>query len=155
MSFNISSKTASWRGIQFFYRSSTETGGFKTAEHLYPGSNNFKIEQLGKTPRRFNIECQVTKDTRDAFDVALGTAGSGVLVHPMYGVFICKMTQYTKDDNINELGLYTYQIEWVQEFGLIAPSPSTLSASVISKLRASGVENATTMIKEKLKGLGF
>ena len=44
-------KQASWRGIPFYYRGSTEQRGFKTVQHLYPGSNNFKIEQMGKMPK--------------------------------------------------------------------------------------------------------
>lgn len=155
MSFSLDTKTASWRGVQFYYRSSSETGGFKTAEHLYPGSDNFKIEQLGKTPRRFSIECQVSKDNRDIFDVALNQQGNGILVHPMYGVFSCKVETYSKSDSITELGLYTYTVDWVQELGFITPSPGTLTASVVSKLRATGVTKATAMIKSKLKGLGF
>lgn len=147
-------KRGTYRGISFFYRSASETGGFKTAEHLYPGSDNFVVEQLGKVPRRFQIEAQVEFSNRDRFDNALNTAGSGILSHPMYGNFIVKVIEYTKTDSINNLGLYDYSVQYVVEQGLIIPTIESVSLSAINNLRAQGVEKVKNFIKTKLDYLG-
>lgn len=148
-------KTASYRGIPFFYQSSTESGGFKVAEHLYPGSDNFKIEQLGQVPTRFNIECRIKFEDRDRFDNALNTQGSGILSHPMFGNFIVKVTEYTKSDTKNDLGLYDYSVQFVKEIGLIIPSIEGIALSVINSLRSTLVEKTSIYIKNALGVLGL
>lgn len=137
---------ASYRGIEFFYKSSSETGGFKVAEHLYPGSDNFKVEQLGKVPRRFDIEARVKFENRDSFDNALDTSGSGLLSHPMYGNIIVKVTQYTKTDTIDDLGLYNYSIQFVFEFGLILPTLEGIGLSMINQAKAAVLDNVVSYV---------
>ena len=128
-------KTASYRGIEFFYQSSTESGGFKFAEHIYPDSDNIIIEQLGKVPRRFSFECRVLFENRDAFDNALNTEGTGTLSHPMYGNFPVKVTSVSKRDSIDDLGLYDYSIEFVIEEGSINPVDAGVTTTVINSAK--------------------
>jgi len=148
MTVNDELNKASYRGIEFFYKSSTEAGGFKTAEHLYPGSDNFIVEQLGKVPRRFDIEARVKFDNRDAFDIALNTPGDGLLSHPMFGFFTVKVTQYTKSDAINDLGLYDYSIQFIVQIGLIVPTLAGITTAVISQLRAEVFTNITNFVND-------
>jgi len=148
-------KKATYRGIPFLYQSTNESGGFKTVEHLYPGSDNFQIEQLGKTPRKFNIEAKIDFNNRDAFDTVLNTPGSGLLSHPMYGNFIVKVTQYTKNDSKDQLGFYDYTVEFVVEIGLIIPRLSTIALSQISRLRSAMFTSSSSLLKKNLKRLGF
>jgi prophage DNA circulation protein len=148
-------KQASWRGISFYYRGSTEQRGFKTVQHLYPGSNNFKIEQMGKMPKQFTISAQIDDDNRDVLDAALNASGSGILSHPKYGNFTAKVTTYTKSDSIDKYGLYDYSITFIIEFGLFLPSLSTLTTSAISSLRAAGIGKVKSFGKSKLKRFGF
>ncbi len=150
MAVNNQLNTASYRGIEFFYKSSSETGGFKTAEHLYPGSDNFVVEQLGKVPRRFDITARVRFENRDAFDIALNTSGPGLLSHPMFGNFIVKVTQYTKSDTIDDLGLYDYTIQFIVEIGLIVPTVQSITNSVISRGRAAVFTNISNFVNENI-----
>lgn len=139
-------KSASYRGIPFFYKSSSETGGFKTAEHLYPASDNFKIEQLGKVPKRYDIEARVKFDNRDSFDNALDTQGSGLLSHPMYGNIIVKITQYRKSDSIDDLRLYNYTIQFIKEIGLIIPTLEGIGLSIINNAKSLVLTNAVSFV---------
>ena len=148
-------KSASYRGIPFFYKGSSETSGFKFAEHLYPGSDNFNIEQLGLRPRRFNIDCRVPFDVRDAIDNALNTAGVGILSHPMFGNFSVKVTEYTKTDSVDDLGLYTYSVQFSVEVGLIVPTIEDITSSVVNTLRSTLVTATTNFTKNALSGFGF
>jgi prophage DNA circulation protein len=148
-------KQASWRGAPFYYRGSTEQRGFKTVQHLYPGSNNFKIEQMGKMPKQFTISAQIDDDNRDVLDAALNASGSGILSHPKYGNFTAKVTTYTKSDSIDKYGLYDYSITFVIEFGLFSPSLSTLTTSGISALRSFGVTKISSYAKSSLGRFGF
>lgn len=148
-------KKASWRGVPFYYRGSTEQRGFKTVQHLYPGSNNFKVEQMGKMPKQFVISAQIDDGNRDVLDAALNASGSGILSHPKYGNFTAKVTTYTKSDSIDKYGLYDYSITFVIEFGLFLPSLSALTTSGISALRASGVNKISAYGKSVLGRFGF
>lgn len=148
-------KVASYRGIPFFYDGSTETGGFKVAEHLYPGSNNFIVEQLGRNPQKFDIQCKVKTENKQNFDVALNTPGNGTLNHPMLGTFLVKVTSYNKSDAIDALGYYNYQVQFVVEIGLIVPTVEQLSIAVISQLRANLLDKASAGLKTSLKRLGL
>ena len=141
--------------MPFYYRGSTEDRGFKTVQHLYPGSNNFKIEQMGRMPKQFAISAQIEDERRDVLDAALNASGSGILAHPKYGNFTAKVTEYSKVDSIDRHGLYNYSIKFVIEFGLFLPSLSTLTTAGISALRADGVGKLSAFGKAKLAKFGF
>lgn len=91
--------TASFRGINFFYQSTSEDYGFKHAEHVYPGSPNFQLEQLGLNRRLLKIEAIVRLQDRQAFDIALTNESAGLLVHPIYGTIEVKVGTFTKTDS--------------------------------------------------------
>ena len=101
------------------------------------------------------MDCQVVKSTRDAFDIALNTSGIGILTHPMYGNFSVKVTEYTKNDNINKLGLYEYNVNFVVELGLIIPTLANISTSVISDLRSQVTGAVTNFVKTGLSRIGI
>lgn len=144
-------KEASFRGVKFFYKSSYESEGFKVAEHIYPGSDNFKIQQLGHVPRRFSIDAIVRFDDRDSFDSALRTGGTGILSHPMYGIFLAKIGgTYTKSDTVDSLGLYAYTIPFVVEVGLIEPTISGISLSLINIARSGVITNVSNFVKSQI-----
>jgi len=145
----------SYRSIPFFYQNTRESGGFKTAQHLYPGSNNFILEQLGNVPREFNVECRVQFENRDSFDNALNTAGVGILTHPMYGNFLVKVKEYEKNDSISELGFYSYSVIWVVEIGLVIPTVQGIGLSIINNTRAQVLSRASVFLKNVLTGVGF
>ena len=148
---NSKLKPGSYRGVTFFYRSTAEEFGFKTAVHEYPGSDNFNVEQLGKKGRIFNIEAKVDFESRDSFDIALNTSGSGLLSHPLYGSFVVKVGQYSKNDSVDSLGFYSYSIKFFVEIGLIVPTLESISQSIISNGRSFVLENVVSLINDQVK----
>lgn len=142
---------AAYNGIQFFYRSSSEARGFKYAEHTYPGSDNFTIEQLGKVPRRFSIQAQVLFEDRDVFNAALDSGGTGLLTHPNYGNLAGKITTYNPTDNINDLGLYEYQLEFVVEVGFIIPSVEVVATTVVTKKLSDVLEKGVEFVNNNVR----
>jgi prophage DNA circulation protein len=148
-------KIGSWRGVKFYYRGTTENRGFKNSLKLFPGSDNFVVEQLGRQPRKFTIDMQVENEDRDAFDSALNTTGSGLLVHPMYGTFTAKLVDYTKTDTIQTFGLYNYVANFYIEIGLIVPTEETLTTIGISAVRSEAVSTASSFLKSKFSSFGF
>lgn len=151
---NSQLKRATYRGIPFFYRETSEEWGFKTAKHEYPGSDNVIIEQLGKKARIFNITARVEFESREAFDNALNTSGSGILSHPMYGLFIVKVGEYTKSDTVTDLGFYTYSIQFFVEIGLIIPTIEGIAVSVVSNARSLVLNNVVPFVNQRVKA-GF
>jgi prophage DNA circulation protein len=155
MALSDSFKGGSWRGVEFFYKSTAETRGFKNSVQMFAGSDNFRVEQMGRMPRQFVISMQVKDENRDSFDTALNTSGSGILLHPKYGNFTAKVTQYSKSDTTDNYGLYDYTVTFVIEFGLIVPTLSVLTTAGVSALRSQAVTSASSFAKDKLKGFGF
>ena len=142
---------ATYNGIQFFYRSSSEARGFKYAEHLYPGSDNFTIEQLGKVPRKFTIQAQVQFSERDVLNAALDAGGTGLLSHPMYGNLAVKVTTYNPTDNINDLGLYEYSLEFVVEFGFIIPTVEKIATTIVSRKLGDVLDKGVEFVNKNVR----
>jgi prophage DNA circulation protein len=102
------------------------------------------------------MNCQVTLENHKSFDIALGTLGAGILVHPIEGTFSVKVKgEYTKTNSVNNIGLYNYTVTFLVELGLIIPTLAELSTSVISDLRSQVVTNVTNYIKGSLTGIGI
>ena len=142
---------SSWKGVPFFSRSSSETGGFKTAKHVYPGSDNVIVEQLGKVPRDFTIPAEVRFQDGDAFDTALNTPGSGILVHQDYGNITAKLTEYTKEHAIESIGLYRYSLNFTVEVGVINPTATTVSTSDVNQVRIDTFDNTSVYMEKGLE----
>ena len=82
-------QTGSFRGAGFKWRQSDAVVGRKTARHDYPLRDEAYIEDLGKRPREFTLDCFVIgvdyTDQRDALIDALEKEGPGTLIHPTMG----------------------------------------------------------------------
>lgn len=80
---------ASYNGKRFFVRVGEFTGGRRTVIHEYPLRDEPFAEDLGRAPRRFEVEGYVIGDdyltARDALINEFETATTGELVHPLYG----------------------------------------------------------------------
>ena len=80
---------ASYRGVIFHVRSDEREVGRRVAVHEYPFSADPYVEDLGRAPDRFNFDAYIVGD--DVFEQyqalvdALTQAGSGELIHPIFG----------------------------------------------------------------------
>lgn len=92
----------SWRGIGFVLDAGDTHAGRRVAIHEYPYRDTAWAEDLGKLPRRFNIQAFLTGEDvysqRDAFVGACEQPGSGTLVHPTMGSVECVLLDFAVID---------------------------------------------------------
>jgi len=81
---------ASYKNVAFLSPSTTITGGRKDILHEFPNRDLQNIEDLGLRPRSFTITAIITGDLyivqRDRLLAKLEEGGTGVLVHPFFGL---------------------------------------------------------------------
>lgn len=132
---------ASYKNIAFLSPSTTITGGRKDVLHEFPNRDLQNIEDLGLRPRSFNITAIITGDLyivqRDRLLAKLEEGGTGVLVHPYFGVInnvVCR--NYTLNQSEAELGIATFNIEFAvsNSTGLPIASQSVI-ASILNRSR--------------------
>lgn len=94
-------RNASFRGVAFHVKDSSETFGRRLVRHEYPQRDKPYLEDMGRRAREFSIEAFVIgldyAAQRDSLIDAVETAGAGQLVHPYYGTRVvtvgeCKVT---------------------------------------------------------------
>ena len=152
MSHSEDLKPASFRGAPFFYLSTNgEDLGFKTALHVFPGSDNFELEQLGRVPRRIPLDIRTTADQVERFNIAVTTPGSGRLSHPEFGNLIVKVGGVSRTTNINRLNFFEYSVEFFVEVGPLIPSISGVAASVISRAESVVFENVKDFVNDNVR----
>jgi hypothetical protein len=113
--FNIRKlRQASFKGVEFYYQDSTIDGGRKTVTHEYPDSNIRYVEDLGKLEKSFSITAIIDNNTsytnRDRLINVLEEEGVGVLIHPEYGTNNVALKGYSVNNNINNLGITTFNM---------------------------------------------
>lgn len=89
-------RTASFRGVPFFYRDAGGDFGRRLARHDYPSRDLSWHEDLGRKTREFTIRAYVLGPdyaaARDALIEAVETPGPGTLVHPYLGSLTVAVT---------------------------------------------------------------
>lgn len=107
-------RVASFKGVEFQYQDSTIDGGRKTVTHEYPDSRIRYVEDLGKLEKTFAITAIVDNNTsytdRDILIDVLEEEGIGVLIHPEYGTHNVALKGYSVNNNINNLGISTFNL---------------------------------------------
>lgn len=92
----------SWRGVGFVLDAGETIAGRRVAIHEYPYRDTAWGEDLGKLPRRFNVQAYLVGDDvyaqRDAMLRACEQAGSGTLVHPTLGSIEVVLLEFTVTD---------------------------------------------------------
>lgn len=83
-------RPASWRGLEFFVHQDDNRFGRNVAIHEYPFRDDPWVEDLGRAARRLAITGFLLGDDvvaqEDAMIEAAEEEGSGLLIHPRYGL---------------------------------------------------------------------
>jgi prophage DNA circulation protein len=128
----------SFRGVEFCWRHSDATVGRKTARHDYPQRDDAYIEDMGKRPQEFNLECFVIgknyTDQRDNMIAALEQAGAGTLIHPTMGMMqVCVCGDVRITESTDEGGMCRFSIPFiVSPDNMFFPSSSLNTAQMVS-----------------------
>lgn len=115
--FNIAKLPfATYNGVEFAYQDSNVTGGRKTVTHEYPNADNRYVEDLGLLEKKFSVSAwtddNVDYSVRDSLIEELDRSGIGTLIHPRYGEQNVVVVGYTINDNIRQLGISQFNIEF-------------------------------------------
>lgn len=102
-------KVASYKNVEFLFKSAKTTGGVKRQIFSYPNSNRQSIEEFGTAPRSFELVSVIPfedyENQKASLLRALESGGAGTLVHPTFGsINGVKAGAYTINETITELG---------------------------------------------------
>jgi len=100
---------ASFRGIPFFMKSADTQVGRRINTHEFPYRDDAEVEDMGKAARGFSVSAFVIGndyiEKRDALIEALEKRGSGILVHPYYGIMSAALTEPARiSENMSKKG---------------------------------------------------
>lgn len=107
-----------FRGVRFGVESAERTGGRKAVVHEYPLQDEVYVEDLGRAPRGFQIECFVIGQSyfqgRDALIDALEQEGPGQLVHPYQGRKQVAVLSFRQSETAREGGGTFFSINFIE-----------------------------------------
>jgi len=142
--FNIGKlPVGSFRGAEFHLQDISTDGGRQTITHQYPGSSNRYVEDMGGFDQKFIVSVlvdnNVNYDDRDALKIALTTSGSGSLVLPTSSADELQVVAigYNQIDNINELGISRFTINFEIASLNVLPGGSKANKGFLSGLKDS------------------
>lgn len=153
-------RPGSFRGVRFYLRTSTSTGGRRVVLNEYPLRDEPDTEDLGRKARQFRLVMTVQGPDymaqRDRLIAALETAGPGTLVHPFRGEMqVVPLDEYSCEESTQEGGLARISVTFV-EAG-VAPRPDSEAAQgVRGNLAADAVQaDAVAEFEEEFDVLGY
>lgn len=125
---------ATYKGVKFLMKISSVTGGRKSVRHEFPNSDKQTIEDLGLSPRVFNVTAIVSGDNyiqeRDRFLSVLEDGQPGILTHPWFGQLNNYFARtYTLLENLTSLGeaRFTVAFEISNTEGVPVKAKNTVS----------------------------
>lgn len=147
-------QTASFRGVEFRFRSAGASLGRRNVIHKYPQRDDVYPEDMGRKAREYTIEAFVIGDNymawRDRLEAACEQAGPGELVHPTRGRKMVVIQDCRANETIDAGGMASYSLAFIEAGANINPSVRVDTPSVID---AAG-DNAIIAINEDF-GDGF
>lgn len=102
-------KVATYKNVEFLFKSAKTSGGVKRQLFSFPNSNRQSIEEFGTAPRSYEIVSVIPfedyENQKAALIRALESGGAGTLIHPTFGAIDnVKAGAYTINETITELG---------------------------------------------------
>ncbi|HEX3348137.1 MAG TPA: DNA circularization N-terminal domain-containing protein [Acetobacteraceae bacterium] len=136
----------SWRGVGFVLDTAPMRAGRRVAIHEYPYRDTAWVEDLGKLPRRFQIQAFLVGDDvyqqRDAMLAACEQPGPGTLVHPTLGAIECVMLDFEIIDRRERGRMVELIFSFIVASGIQFPDVSVSTGDAISS--AAGLLNAAS-----------
>jgi hypothetical protein len=141
---------ASFNGVPFLMDGDNLESGKMTHKHQYPNKAYSFTEELGQRLRTFSIKALVAGDdyelNRDALIGALRIKGTGILIHPFYGMCTVTCTGFSVSHEFRELGIARFDINFDESLLGIFPVSIGSTLSEIGGLVNSSINglNANT-----------
>jgi prophage DNA circulation protein len=126
----------SWRGVGFVLDAGETHAGRRLAIHEYPYRDTAWVEDLGKLPRRFNVQAFLVGDDvysqRDAMVSACEQAGSGTLVHPTMGSVQVVLLDFAVTDRRERGRVVEVTMQFMLASDVRYPATSTSSTAAVA-----------------------
>jgi prophage DNA circulation protein len=131
----------SWRGVGFVLDAGQTAAGRRIALHEYPYRDDAWPEDLGKLPRRFQVQAFLVGDDvysqRDAMLRVVEQSGSGTLVHPTLGSIQCVLLEFSATDR-RERGRYVeLQFAFILASSVSYPTTAIATGSAVTSACAA------------------
>lgn len=157
MAWEQSLLEASFRGIVFDVTSTTDAVERATAEHSYPYLDGADIEDLGACARTVSLEAIFFGDDYETqlqgFVAALSEAGSGELIHPVFGsIERAQLKRYSIEHHADDVDAARLRLEFVEAIPGQPFFARDLAVLQAQSIAAPG-ESARSAMAEALGGL--
>lgn len=110
---------ASYKGIPFFVETDNESGGRRIVKHQFPMRDRPFLEDLGEDLREYSLNAYLASDRVDSDGSALSeicaSRGAGMLVLPMQGQRIVRLTSFERDRSKDRHGYLAYKLKFTLE----------------------------------------
>jgi prophage DNA circulation protein len=133
----------SWRGVGFVLDAGELHAGRRLAIHEYPYRDTAWAEDLGKLPRRFNVQAFLVGDDvfsqRDQMVAACEQPGSGTLVHPTLGSVEVVLLDFSVTDRRERGRVVEVMLQFILASDVRFPSSAISTGDAITS--AAGALN--------------
>jgi prophage DNA circulation protein len=132
----------SYDGVNFLIINSDVSGGRKDVKKSFPNSDIQSIEDLGLSPRTYNMQVLITGEeqtylnNRDRFIQVLEEGGARTLIHPLYGqIENIVARSFTVSESLTNLGEAFFDIIFEPSGDTGVPIPAETSQSQLDNTR--------------------
>lgn len=150
---------ASFRGVEFRFRSAAATLGRRNVVHSYPGRDDPYVEDMGRKAREFTIEAFVLGDNyiawRDKLETACEQAGPGELVHPTRGRMQVALQDCRPSESIDAGGLASYSLTFIEAGSNRFPTVRTDTPLLVSGAADTAISAVSGDFAKRFKITGF
>lgn len=157
MAWTDTLRASSFRGVPFEVDTAGLDTGRRVGIHEIPGSDIATTEDVGRPPRVISMEAYVIGEDAVAQSIALLEAleaeGPGLLVHPIYGEILCRVTSARQTTSWDNGHCVLFSLSFIEDGELTFLSLDTGSAldDAISAMDAATLAEVT----EQLDSEGF
>lgn len=150
---------ASFRGVEFRFRTASATLGRRNVVHSYPGRDDPYVEDMGRKAREFTIEAFVIGDNyiawRNQLEAACEQAGSGELVHPTRGRMQVALQDCRPSESIDAGGMASYSLTFIEAGSNRFPTVRTDAPSLVSGAADNALGAVRGDFAKRFKVSGF
>ncbi len=159
MSWRDQWQKASFRGVEFRFRSASAVLGRRNVVHSYPGRDDPYVEDMGRKAREFTIEAFVHGDGyiawRDRLEAACEQPGPGELVHPTRGRMQVAVQDCRPTENIDAGGLASYSLTFIEAGANRFPAVRVDTSSRVFGVADSALSAVRGDFSQRFKVSGF
>lgn len=144
--------SGSFRGVAFKTERSSQMGGRRLVEHVFPERDNAYFEDLGKVNHRFTLNLYVIGDDyykqRNDLISALDESDTGILIHPYRGTLLVKVDSWDVVEDVSEGRMARFTATFVLDteifLTIVGPNP----IDKLQQAKANYFDRATAALQK-------